>query len=259
MEALALWISNYAIALWALVLIVALVCGDFLWRRARRHRLATTGKRDYLALEPGTAAALLAVFGGVFGLLFWAVWTHSALTRFDAALALDLHHNLSPEVLQGVVVFTWLGDPQLVTVSALIVALLLALRRQWRLFIPWGVGLGGMVASNDVVKRFMQRARPFNGHGFITETGFSFPSGHAAGSLVFFGLLAYLLLRQCLPRHHRDTVAVAVALVTLIGFSRVMLQVHYLSDVLAGYALGACWLVIAMALAEQLRRGAPTS
>jgi undecaprenyl-diphosphatase len=75
-------------------------------------------------------------------------------------------------------------------------------------------------------------------------------------SMVFFGMLTYLLLRHFLPRHHRDTVAVAVALVVVVGISRVVLQAHYLSDVLAGYALGACWLVIGIALAELLRRGA---
>lgn len=257
MDTLAWWISEYAFALWALLLIGALLCGDAFWHHARRKRLAATGKRDYVALEPRMATLLLVAFGGAFLLLLWAVWTGSALTRFDAALALDLHRNLSPDVLQGVAIITWLGDPELLVVAALIIALLLALRRQWRLFIPWTVGFGGVVASGHLVKQFVQRARPFDGHGFITATGFSFPSGHAAGSMAFFGLLAYLLLRQFLPRHHRDTVAAAVALVTLVGVSRVMLQVHYLSDVLAGYALGACWLVIAIALAEQLRRGAP--
>lgn len=259
MDALASWVSEYALVLWALLLIAALLGGDILCRRARRQRLAATGKRDYLALEPGTAGALLAVFGGMFGLLFWAVWTRTALIRFDAALALDLRQNLPHGVLEGVVVLTWLGDTKLVAVAALVVALLLALRRQWRLFIPWCVGMGGMVASGHLFKHFVQRARPFDGHGFITETGFSFPSGHATGCMVFYGLLAYLLLRRFPPRHHRDTVAAAVALVTLVGFSRVLLQVHYLSDVLAGYALGACWLVIAIALAEQLRRGAPVN
>ena len=50
-------------------------------------------------------------------------------------------------------------------------------------------------------------------------------------------------------------VAAAVALATIVGFSRVLLQAHYLSDVLAGYALGAFWLVVGIALAELLRRG----
>lgn len=257
MNALALWLSENALIVWALLLIVALLVGDTLWRRARRQRLAATGRRDYLALEPTTAAVLVVAFGAVFTALAWAVWTRTALTGFDAALASDLRQHLPHGMLEGVAIITWLGDTKIVAVLALVIALALALRRQWRLFIPWCVGMGGMVVSSHLVKHFVQRARPFDGHGFITETGFSFPSGHAAGSTVFYGLIAYLLLRQFLPRHHRDTVAAAITLVTLVGFSRVLLQVHYLSDVLAGYALGACWLVIAIALAELLRRGAP--
>ena len=174
---------------------------------------------------------------------------------FDAALARDLHDRLAPDVLQLIAYATRVGDPRLVALAAGAIALLLALRRRWRVFVPWCIALGGTAASDHAVRQFVQRPRPFDGHGFIAETGFSFPSGHAAGSTVFFGLLAYLLLRQLPPQRHRDVVAAAVALATIVGFSRVLLQAHYLSDVLAGYALGAFWLVVGIALAELLRRG----
>lgn len=256
MDALPLWIGQHALALWAAVLILALLAGDFGWRRARRRRLAATGKGDYLALRPGTAAILLALLAALFLLLAWATWTQTALARFEAALAQDLHAQLAPEALQVVAFVTHAGDPRLLALAAGVVALILALRRRWRLFVPWCVALAGAAGSDHAVNRFVQRPRPLGGHGFITGTGFSFPSGHAAGAMVFFGLLAYLLLRRLPPQHHRDTVAAAVALVTVVGLSRAVLQVHYLSDVLAGYALGAFWLVLGIALAEMLRRGA---
>ena len=255
MDALPHWISQHALTLWAVVLVLALLVADFGWRRARRRRLAATGREGYLALRPGTAVVLLALLAALFGLLAWAVWAQTALVRFDAALAQHLHDRLSPGMLQTIDLVTQLGDPVLIALGAGVVALVLALRRRWRLFLPWCVALGGTAGSCHLVKQFVQRPRPFGGHGFIAEAGFSFPSGHAAGSMAFFGLLAYLLLRQWPPPRHRDTVAVAVALVTIVGFSRVLLQAHYLSDVLAGYALGAFWLVIGIALAELLRRG----
>lgn len=255
MAALPLWISQHALALWAAVLILALLVGDAGWRRARRRRLAATGKDGYLALRPGTAAILQAVFAALFLLLAWGVWTRSALVGFDAALAQDLHDRLAPGVLQVLAWVTRVGDPWLVALVAGAIALLLALRRRWRVFVPWCIALGSAAASDHATRQFVQRPRPFDGHGFIAETGFSFPSGHAAGSMVLFGLLAYLLLRQLPPRRHRDVVAAAVALVTIVGFSRVLLQAHYLSDVLAGYALGAFWLVVGIALAELSRRG----
>ena len=255
MDVLPLWISRHALALWAAVLILALLVGDSGWRRARRRRLAATGKDGYLALRPGTAAILQAAFAALFLLLAWGVWTRTALVGFDAALARDLHDRLAPDVLQLIAYATRVGDPRLVALAAGAIALLLALRRRWRVFVPWCIALGGTAASDHAVRQFVQRPRPFDGHGFIAETGFSFPSVHAAGSTVFFGLLAYLLLRQLPPQRHRDVVAAAVALATIVGFSRVLLQAHYLSDVLAGYALGAFWLVVGIALAELLRRG----
>ena len=254
MDALPFWISQHALTLWAVVLILALLVGDFCWRRARRRRLAATGKTGYRALRPGTAAILLALLATLFVALFRAVWTRTTLVRFDAVLAQDLHDRLSPGTQQLTALATQLGDPWLIVLAASAIGLVLALRRRWRLFVPWCVALLGTAGSSQYIKHFVQRPRPLDGHGFIAETGFSFPSGHTAGSVVFFGLLAYLLLRRLPPQHHRDTVAAAVALVTIIGFSRVLLQVHYLSDVLAGYALGACWLVIGIALAEQLRQ-----
>ncbi|GAB3791183.1 phosphatase PAP2 family protein [Dyella agri] len=254
MDALPLWISQHALALWAAVLILALLTGDAVWRHARRRRLAATGKGGYLALRPGTAAILLALLAALFGVLFWAVWTQTALLRFDTALAQGLHDQLAPGPLQFTALVTQLGDPRLIVLAASAFALVLALRRRWRLFVPWCIALLGTAASDQAIKRFVHRPRPLGGHGFIAEAGFSFPSGHAAGAMAFFGLLAYLLLHRSSPRRHRDAVAAAVALVTIIGCSRVILQVHYLSDVLAGYALGACWLVIGITLAEQLRQ-----
>ena len=256
MDALSLWISQHVLALWAAVLILALLAGDFAWRRARRRRLAATGKDGYLALRPGTATILQALFAALFLLLTWAVWARTALVRFDMALAQGLHARFAPDGQEIIAGMTYAGEPRLIALAACVIALLLALRRRWRMFVPWCIALGGTAGSDHAIKQFVQRPRPFDGHGFIAETGFSFPSGHAAGAMVFFGLLAYLLLRQRPPQRHRDVVAAAVTLVTCVGFSRVLLQAHYLSDVLAGYALGAFWLVIGIALAELLRVGA---
>lgn len=255
MDNLPLWISRHVLGLWAGVLVLALLVADFAWRRARRSRLAATGRDGYLALRLDTATTLLVLFAALFLLLAWAVWTRTALVEFDMALAQALHDGLTRNLLQVVAVVTHAGDPWLLVVAACAIALALALRRRWHLFLPWAVALGGVAGSDEAIKQFVQRPRPFGGHGFIVETGFSFPSGHAAGSMVFFGMLAWLLLRLWPPQRHRDVITAAVALIAVIGFSRVVLQVHYLSDVLAGYALGACWLVLGIALGEQLRRG----
>ncbi|MBD8900142.1 phosphatase PAP2 family protein [Rhodanobacter sp. DHG33] len=256
MESLPFWIGQHVLMLWALVLILALLSGDLVWRMVHRRQLAAAHKSGRLALRPRTALVLMALFGTLFALLFRAVWKQTALVDFDAALAQSLHDRLPTGVLIVVAIVTHIGEPALLAVAGAVVAALLASRRNWRMCIPWCVALGGAIISGELAKHIVKRARPFDGHAFVVETGYSFPSGHSFMSMVFFGMLAWLLLRALLPRHHRIAVAVAVGLVTVVGISRVVLQAHYLSDVLAGYALGAFWLVLGIAMAESMRRDA---
>jgi undecaprenyl-diphosphatase len=95
-----------------------------------------------------------------------------------------------------------------------------------------------------------QRERSLHDHGFITEPGRSFPSGHAFGSMAFYGMLAYVLLRRLPPRFPRGVIAAAAGTIGMVGSSRILLQVHYFSDVLAGYAAGAAWLLLCIGVAE---------
>ena len=90
----------------------------------------------------------------------------------------------------------------------------------------------------------------------LTARGWSFPSGHAMGSLVAYGMLAYLLLREThLGRHQRMLVIISAALlVLLIGLSRLYLGVHYFSDVIGGYAAGVVWLAACISGLEIVRR-----
>jgi undecaprenyl-diphosphatase len=70
---------------------------------------------------------------------------------------------------------------------------------------------------------------------------------------VFYGMLAYVLLRLLPQRLHRAVIAGAVFLIGAIGISRILLQVHYFSDVMAGYAYGLLWLLLCIGIAERVR------
>src|SRR5262249_11541170 len=74
--------------------------------------------------------------------------------------------------------------------------------------------------------------------------GNSFPSGHALGSIVAYGSLLLVFLPAVPRRLRRVAIAVAAAIVVLVGFTRVALGVHYVSDVLAGWLLGVAWLTV---------------
>ena len=133
-------------------------------------------------------------------------------------------------------------------------SLWLLFRRRWFLAAAWVVATAGGGLLNSALKAIFERARPEWLHGFAAADGWSFPSGHSSGSFIVYGLLAYLVVIHWPKRSHLPVAALAMALIVCVGFSRVILQVHYFSDVLGGYALGAAWVAAWIAGLEALRR-----
>ncbi len=156
-------------------------------------------------------------------------------------------------LLRGVAMVTHAGDPLVVGIATLVVFAILLWRRHFRLAAMWITTLVGTALINSALKAWFQRERPLHDHGFIVEHSYSFPSGHASGSMVFYGMLAYVLLVLCPPRWHRTIVIAAVAMISIVGISRILLQVHYFSDVMAGYATGMAWVTLCVGSAEYLR------
>ncbi|WP_426170968.1 phosphatase PAP2 family protein [Pseudoduganella sp. R-32] len=112
----------------------------------------------------------------------------------------------------------------------------------------------GMVL-NVLLKHSYQRVRPSFDAPLLTLPTYSFPSGHTLAATVFYGVLAcYLWPRVRGAAQHAALLAGAVAMVALVGFSRVYLGVHFLSDVLAAVAEGLGWLAICVTAVSSLRR-----
>jgi membrane-associated phospholipid phosphatase len=131
-------------------------------------------------------------------------------------------------------------------ITALVVVWLL-FRRQWRLAAFAVVAIAGSSLLNTAVKTVVHRTRPVVNHPLVHEPGASFPSGHAQAAIVGCGVLLLLVL-PLLGRSWRWVAAVvAVLIVLLIGFSRVALAAHFVSDVVAGFVLGAAWLAAMVA------------
>lgn len=130
---------------------------------------------------------------------------------------------------------------QLVVVGA---AAVLLLRRRVRLALFVIVTNLGSSIVNGFVKTAVDRARPIVNHPFLHEPGKSFPSGHAQAAVVGYGVLLLVVL-PFLDRMWRSVaVGVAVVLVAAIGFSRIALAAHFVSDVLAAYLLGLAWVAL---------------
>jgi len=113
------------------------------------------------------------------------------------------------------------------------------LRKQY----AYAVGLASTMALTGLVilyvKSAVALARPDMYYQAYVENGMTFPSGHAAGSMAFYGFLAYVARREFSLDTSRFIILIVILLIGLIGFSRLYLGVHYFSDVAGGYALGA--------------------
>ena len=175
-----------------------------------------------------------------------------ALGRFDDHLADALRQQLQPQTLRLFAALTRFGDVEVLATVGLIVGVWLLWRGQRGLAACWGAALAGNGILNRMLKALFERSRPLHEHGWVLEPDWSFPSGHASGAAVTYGMLAYVWIRQW-----RGAQALllpcAIALILLVGYSRIVLQVHYFSDVLAGYLSGGAWLVVCIGAAELLR------
>ena len=172
----------------------------------------------------------------------------------DDAIAQGLRTHADTAVLQWFAVLTHLGDSWVLTGCTVVVAALLWACQQRLLATGWLVALAGNGALTKILKKLFERVRPEHEHGIAQAHGFSFPSGHSSASMAAFAMLAYLATRL-LPRPwHLPAVLAAGALIFTTGWSRVVLQVHYASDVLAGWLLAGTWVLCTVLIMESVSR-----
>lgn len=97
---------------------------------------------------------------------------------------------------------------------------------------------------NQVLKIIVQRPRPV-GYRLIDEKGYSFPSGHSMVSAAFYGFIIYLVYKNIKNKYIKySIITILILLILCIGISRVYLGVHYTSDVIAGFLISICYLII---------------
>jgi membrane-associated phospholipid phosphatase len=202
-------------------------------------------------------AGRLRAFGlpllGALLVLVASVWAFGAIaeelleedTETDERLAQWLHGRATEpftDLFRGI---TWLGNvPILLAITLLAVAILWRRRERTDAVFVALAFVGGQVLSN-AMKLGFRRERPFFADPLATESTYSFPSGHALVSLAVYGSIALVLAQRLPTRGKRILVlSTAAALIAAIGFSRLYLGVHFLSDVLAGYAAGTAWLAL---------------
>jgi membrane protein DedA with SNARE-associated domain/membrane-associated phospholipid phosphatase len=224
--------------------------------RAWEFALRRFTRGEYLGLHLAIGLLISMAALWLFGGITEGVIHQDPLTQFDLTLLAWFHGHATPTDLRISVAISWLGSPVVLTALGLVVALVLLCRRHMLLLAGWVATLVGGSVLDMTLKHVIQRPRPIYASACLHGRSFSFPSGHAMGSLVVYGMLAYLLVVFWTERRRTQLAIVLIAalLTVAIGVSRLYLGVHYFSDVVAGYAAGLLWLSACITGLEMARR-----
>ncbi len=226
------------------------------------NRLATKTSSDLrvpglLAKWPVIGVMMVLVGSLMFGALAYNVWTKGPLLQWDVPLSKELHSEAvqEPPRIIELLTFGFFVGKELVQVIAIILGLYFLHKRFWRELAMLLVGLGGGAIIWYFLIGIFNRPRPAEQLGIVV-TDPSFPSGHVITAVLAYGLLAYLFVPK-MPSLFWKWVVVIAAILTMlyIGFSRLFLGGHYLTDLLAGYALGIAWAGLVYTLIERISMG----
>jgi undecaprenyl-diphosphatase len=213
-----------------------------------RGSVSDHDRRGRSTLVPWLAPLVLLA---VFALMARVVYIHQGFA-FDAPVLTWFHLHISAGRTALARTLSVIGEPKtLGAVTALLIAALFALR-QPRLGVLFALEVGGAAALDLASKAFFARPRPALYAHLVHESNSSFPSGHAMGGMAFF-LALHLLLWRTLPHRWRWLGVLGLVLALAIGTARPYLQVHYPSDILAGWAFGSAWVLAVHLLATRLQ------
>jgi len=204
-----------------------------------------------MSSRPRSRAARTGVVASAF--LLAAIWLMMLLGGagpLDRQIYQALYAGRDPALVSIARVFTFFGEPTVLIVAGVVFALVMWARDHLRTGLTLvAVAMVGRAVS-ELQKYEFARVRPaLEPHLVLVKTS-SFPSGHSASSMIFYLTLALLLTHRGRWRHL--AAAGAVLMSVLIGLSRVMLGVHWPSDVVGGWAFGLLWVLLTLRIAEHL-------
>lgn len=190
----------------------------------------------------------------VFAIMTLALWEISEdvinrepLTVADAQLSTWLHSQGSPFLTSAMLVATSLGSTITVTCIAVTLGLYFLWRRRFYWLVALAASVGGGSLLNRLLKYAFHRPRPQFDDPILTLTSYSFPSGHTMAATVLYGVVAAYLLAKIPDWRWRVLIVISTSLlIALVGFSRIYLGAHYLSDVIGAMAEGFAWLSLCL-------------
>jgi len=216
--------------------------------------MSTSPRRGHRGLAPLATVTIAAAVFAVLLLLVRLQW--APLESVDHGAAAWINNLVAGNSVLVTVVkaVTWLGSDGVLWTVVGVAAAILAIRKRWRLAVYLLVTAAGALVLDPVLKSLVGRLRPVVAHPIAHGTGNSFPSGHSLGSIVCYGAVLLIFLPAARGRWRVTFISVIAALIALIGISRILLGVHYLSDVIGGWAIGITWLGVTAFAFEATRQ-----
>ena len=169
---------------------------------------------------------------------------------FDEKIISYIHENIQARIKSLMVFISFLGSAKFYIIVCIIIIGLFIKKKQYLHSIVLVNGVLGSAILNFIIKNYYMRVRPEE-YFQIEEIGFSFPSGHSMVAMSSYFILIYLLFREK-PWNLKKAMAwtCTVIIVSLIGFSRIYLGVHWPTDVIGGFGLGFVWVYLNMMMVE---------
>src|SRR4029077_20631914 len=164
------------------------------------------------------------------------------------------HAHLTQTFVSVLRAFTEFGSGEWIGLILFAVVLFFVWKRWWPSLVTLVVAVPGGMLLNEWVKVLVHRQRPFVDGPFVDWSGYSFASGHTIGATLLYGQLLLFVLPALKGRHWRLlSILSTISLVALVGFSRIALGAHFLTDVLAAVFFGIIWLAFCLFATKSMR------
>jgi len=223
--------------------------------RLKKFWQARLSPEGFPGLYLAVSLLVLIVAAWIFGAIAEDVATRDPITIVDARLSEWLHGHAVEPLTTLMLLLTHLHSGWGVTVMTLAASAYLWIRglRIWTFTLT--VAVFGSMLLNFLLKNLFLRPRPHFNDPILTLTSYSFPSGHTMMATVLYGTLGALAASGARDWRCRALAIFGAAiLISLVGFSRIYLGAHFLSDVLAAIAEGLAWLAFCLIAVEAIRR-----
>ena len=192
--------------------------------------------------------------------IYAAIGMVNPLAAPDTQVATWFHQHLTQTFVTILRALSEPGSSECIGILLFAIVLFFIWKRWWPSLLTLVVAVPGGMLLNEMVKLLVHRHRPYVDGAFVDWSGYSFASGHTIGATLLYGQLALFILPLIKRRHRRALViATTTVLILSVGFSRIALGAHYLTDVLAAIFFGSFWLMFCLITGRLMRRRSPGS